>query len=50
MYIYKVAQETTEEDISNFLKRKIGDKDENFIVKDLKRARKVEIIYGCRRF
>lgn len=36
MYIYKVVQETTEEDIKNFLQRKTGDTNENFIVKDLK--------------
>ena len=42
MYIYKVAQETTEEDISNFLKRKTGDKDEDFIVRDLKEQGKLK--------
>ena len=38
MYIYKVTQETTEEDIKNFLKRKTGEKDEDLIVKDLKES------------
>lgn len=38
MYIYKVTQETTEEDIKNFLKRKTGERDEDFIVKDLKES------------